>query len=424
MNYKETLEYMFNKLPMFQRIGGAAYKADLGNTIRLCEILHHPEHRFPAVHIAGTNGKGSTSHMLASVFQEAGFKTGLYTSPHYSDFRERIKIDGKMVPEQFVVDFMERYNGRFEDIGLSFFEMTVGMAFSYFADGNVDIAVIETGMGGRLDSTNVIMPMISVITNIGMDHMQFLGNSLAEIAAEKAGIIKPSVPVVIGETQESITHVFHDRAEQLSSPITFADRYWKLEESVQGSIRIFREGKHFTDIDPFPLNGSFQRKNLVTVMETLYRLQEKLPEINPRIISAGIAKTVLHTGLKGRWQILQTSPLVVCDSGHNPEGIAEVISNIHSTPHDKLHIVFGIVNDKDASAILSMLPANATYYFCKPYIPRGLEAEKLAAMAAPHGLKGSVYNHVKEALKAAIGNSEKNDLIFVGGSTFVVAGVV
>ena len=424
MDYNETLDYMFNRLPMFQRIGGAAYKADLKNTIRLCEVLDHPENKFRSVHIAGTNGKGSTSHMLASVFQEAGLKTGLYTSPHYADFRERIRINGKMVSRSYVVKFIEDYRHRFEDIGLSFFEMTVGMAFRFFADEKVDVAVIETGLGGRLDSTNVITPLVSVITNIGMDHMRFLGNSLQEIAAEKAGIIKPGVPVVIGETQEEIMDVFTGRAEAMVSGINFADRHWNIEDAGPNGLNIFRDGIPYTRITPFPLSGSFQRKNLLTVMETLHQLRYVIPGLSPEVVSGGISHTVKNTGLKGRWQVLREKPLVICDSGHNREGIAEVVQNIRNTPHRKLHMVVGMVNDKDAGTILSMLPRDATYYFCKPDIPRGLEAAELAEKAQAAGLKGKAYESVKAALQAAISRSGDNDLVFVGGSTFVVAGVI
>lgn len=424
MDYNETLNYMFNRLPMFQRIGGAAYKADLVNTLRLCEVLDHPENKFRSVHVAGTNGKGSTSHMLASVFQEAGLKTGLYTSPHYADFRERIRINGKMVSQGYVVKFIEDHRDQFEDIGLSFFEMTVGMAFRFFADEQVDVAVIETGLGGRLDSTNVITPLVSVITNIGMDHMRFLGNSLQEIAAEKAGIIKPGIPVVIGETQEEIRDVFTGRAEAMSTGISFADRHWTIEDAGSNSLKIFRDGIPYTPITPFPLTGSFQRKNLLTVMETLHQLRDVIPGISPEVVARGISRTVQNTGLRGRWQVLREKPLVICDSGHNREGIAEVVKNIRNTPHRKLHMVFGMVNDKDAGTILSMLPQEATYYFCKPDIPRGLEAAELAEKAEAAGLTGKAFDGVKEALQEAIRRSAENDLVFVGGSTFVVAGII
>ncbi len=362
--------------------------------------------------------------MLASVFQEAGLKTGLYTSPHYADFRERIRISGKMIPESYVVDFIAQYRDRFEDIGLSFFEMTVGMAFRFFADEKVDVAVIETGLGGRLDSTNVITPLVSVITNIGMDHMRFLGNSLREIAGEKAGIIKPGIPVVIGETQEEIRDVFTGRAETMSSAVSFADRHWTIEDAGSNSLKVFRDGNPFIDFNPFPFIGSFQRKNLLTVMETLHQLRDVIPAISPEVVARGISRTVQNTGLKGRWQVIGEKPLVICDSGHNREGIAEVVKNIRNTPHRKLHMVFGMVNDKDAGTILSMLPRNATYYFCRPDIPRGLGAVELAEKANAAGLTGKAFDGVKEALQEAIRRSAENDLVFVGGSTFVVADAI
>ncbi len=428
MNYDQTIDYLFNKLPMYQRIGGAAYKADLSNTLRLCELLNHPEEKFRSVHIAGTNGKGSTSHLLASILQEAGLKTGLYTSPHYTDFRERIKINGQMIPETLVTNFIEKFRQDFEAIGLSFFEMTVGLAFDWFAQEAVDIAIIETGLGGRLDSTNVLTPLVSVITNIGMDHMRFLGDTLSAIAREKAGIIKPGIPVVIGESQDEVMEEFLEKATRQQAPISFADQNRKIEALAPSDgynpIRILTNDQEFLNISQFPLFGSFQRRNLATALETISKLKNDIPEISNESIQRGVSNVIVNTGLKGRWQILQKNPLVIADSGHNREGIRQVVENINQTPHNKLHMVFGMVNDKDISTILKMLPASAEYYFCKADIPRGLDASELSAQAADFGLMGKPYESVNAAYEAAKNNSTANDLIFIGGSTFVVAEVV
>lgn len=416
---------MFDKLPMYQRIGGAAYKADLKNTLELCAMLGHPEKRFRSVHVAGTNGKGSTSHMIASVLQEAGYKTGLYTSPHLKDFRERIKINGRMISEQAVIDFISRWKDQFEGIGLSFFEMTVGMAFDYFVNEKVDIAVIEVGMGGRLDSTNVITPLVSVITNIGMDHTKFLGETLAEIAAEKAGIIKPGVPVVIGENQPETMEIFMQRAQSLGSPITFADQHWQVTESESGKISVAQHSGFLIDNISFPLKGTYQHKNLITVMEAVrIFIDYGKAEIDKIAWKKGLSNILVNTNLQGRWQTISTSPLTICDCGHNEDGIRQVLINIRQTPHKRLHIVFGMVNDKIRDAILEMLPKDANYYFCKPDIPRGLDAQILAEDARRFELNGEVYGSVKLALEAAKKAADADDLIFVGGSTFVVAEVV
>jgi len=425
MTYQQTLDYMFDKLPMYQRIGGAAYKADLKNTIELCDLLGHPERGFRSVHVAGTNGKGSTSHMIASALQEAGYKTGLYTSPHLRDFRERIKINGRMITEQAVVDFISRWKDQFEGIGLSFFEMTVGMAFDYFVKENVDIAVIEVGMGGRLDSTNVITPLVSVITNIGFDHMKFLGNSLPEIAAEKAGIIKAGIPVVIGETQPETREVFKQRAESLHSPITFADQHWQVSGEPGRMVSITHDSGFSLDNVELPLNGSYQKKNLITVMETVRVINETSDvKMDKTAIEKGLSNVLINTNLQGRWQTIGNKPLTICDCGHNEDGIRQVLINIRQTPHKKLHFVFGMVNDKFRDPILEMLPKDAGYYFCKPDIPRGLDAEILAEDARKFGLSGEVYASVKQALDSARVAAAEDDLIFVGGSTFVVAEVV
>jgi len=409
---------------MFQRVGGAAYKANLDNTLKMCALLGHSENAFKAVHVAGTNGKGSTSNLLASVFQECGFKTGLYTSPHYLDFRERIRINGEMVTEDWVVDFIAKWQNDLENIELSFFEMTVGMAFQYFAEQKVDIAVIEVGLGGRLDSTNVITPLVSVITNIGMDHMRFLGNTLPEIAAEKAGIIKQNVPVIIGETQAEVKHVFDQTASAFGAPISYADQRWEIDKSGNESgISIYYDNQNFKDVI-FPLKGAYQYKNLKTVLETISVLQQSGVEINKEAIKKGIENVLKNTGFQGRWQVLGKEPLIICDSGHNREGILEVVKNIEATQYSKLHFVFGVVNDKSIDGILELMPPEALYYFCKADIPRGLPANDLAEKAAGYQLKGEVYTSVKEAFQNAKQQACPDDLIFVGGSTFVVADVL
>lgn len=425
MTYQQTLDYMFDKLPMYQRIGGAAYKADLKNTLELCHLLGNPEKGFPSVHVAGTNGKGSTSHMMASVLQESGYKTGLYTSPHLKDFRERIRINGRMIDHQAVIDFISEWKDQFEHIGLSFFEMTVGMAFDYFVKEKVDIAVIEVGMGGRLDSTNVITPLVSVITNIGLDHTKFLGDTLSAIATEKAGIIKPAVPVVIGETHPDTREVFQTRAEALQSPITFADQKWNIVRRAGGELAAHHDsGLSITGIG-LPLKGDYQMRNLTTVMEGVRVLNEYTSmKISATDLKRGLSGVLQNTGLQGRWQTICERPLTICDCGHNEDGIRQVLINIRQTPHKKLHFVFGMVNDKIRDAILQMLPKNAVYYFCKPDIPRGLDAEILAGDARRFGLTGEVYATVQLALEAAKYAAGDDDLIFVGGSIFVVAEVV
>jgi len=428
MTYHETLDWMFNKLPMYQRIGGAAYKADLNNTIELMTHLGNPQNKFKTIHIAGTNGKGSVSHMLASIFQEAGFKTGLYTSPHLKDFRERIRLNGQMVPEQFVVDFIERNKSKFEQMQLSFFEMTVGMAFEYFATEKVDMAMIEVGMGGRLDSTNIITPELSVITNIGLDHVQFLGNTLPEIAKEKAGIIKKGIPVVIGETQHETKDVFTAKATEMGSPIRFADREFDCTRILIPPTDIchydiWKNSELYIEKAELPLMGNYQKKNLATVACAIDTVRDKFG-ITEKDIRDGLSGVVRNTSLTGRWQILNRKPLVVADTGHNAHGIKEVVVQIAETPHNHLHFVLGMVNDKDIEKVLGLLPKNATYYFCKADIPRGLDAEKLHQQAKAHGLNGLTYNSVRDAYEAAVNNADANDLVFVGGSNFTVAEIV
>ncbi len=431
MTYPETLDYLFTHLPMFHRIGQAAYKADLTNTLILCDLLDNPQNRFPSIHVTGTNGKGSVSHMLASICQENGLKTGLYTSPHLKDFRERIRINGKMIPENKVVHFVNQYHAAFEKIGLSFFEMTVGMAFDYFREEKVDIAIVEVGLGGRLDSTNVITPLVSVITNVSYDHMQFLGDTPQSIASEKAGIIKPGIPVVIGETQEAVREVFTSKAAQTGSQIFFADEHFsvrnsKVEKTKDHLVRLMDlyldDDTYLPDLK-LPLPGKYQEKNVITVLGTCSFLKGKF-EVPGDNLKAGLQKVIVNTGLMGRWQVLSDSPLTICDTGHNEAGLREVLSQISQTPHDALHFVFGVVNDKEIDKILKLLPEKATYYFCKANIPRGLDATLLKNKANAEGLKGEAYASVTEALSSARNNASENDLIFIGGSTFVVAEVI
>ena len=405
MTYQDTLNWMFSQLPMYQRQGKTAFKKDLSNTLKLAEHLNNPENKFKSVHVAGTNGKGSTSHILASVLQEAGYKVGLYTSPHLKDFRERIKINGQEVSKHFVIGFIKRNKDFFEANKLSFFEMTVGMAFDYFAKQNVDIAVVEVGLGGRLDSTNIVTPEVSIITNIGLDHTQFLGDTLEAIAFEKGGIIKPNIPVVIGETQKETAPVFKSLAKSCDSEILFADQ---LVSEVYKSDLI----------------GSYQSKNIKTVVQTVKQLQGKGFKISKKNIKQGLLKVVKNTGLLGRWQILKERPKVVCDTGHNREGLIYVMQQLSNETFESLHIVFGVVNDKDLRYILDLLPKKATYYFCKPNIPRGLDAEELQQTFSSYKLKGRAYKSVNEAYNSALNNARKDDFIYVGGSTFVVAEII
>lgn len=391
---------------MYQRVGGAAYKKDLGNTILLANYLGNPQQKFKSIHVAGTNGKGSVSHMLASVLQEAGYKVGLYTSPHLKDFRERIKINGKMISKSEVTTFVNQHKPFFETHSLSFFEMTVGLAFDYFSNQKVDIAVIEVGMGGRLDSTNIIIPEVSVITNIGLDHTAFLGDTLSAIAKEKAGIIKNNVPVVVGETVPETKKVFEETAKLNNTVIAFAE------------ATTFKGYK--TD-----LKGTYQAKNLQTAVTTIHVLNQQTHfNIPENAIKTGLNKVVSNTHLKGRWQVLQTKPKVICDTAHNKEGLIYVLKQLKEEKAETLHFVLGFVSDKNVDDVLCMFPKNATYYFCKPAIPRGMAVTVLKEKATPFGLMGRGFNSVKEAYTAALKNSKNEDLIFVGGSTFVVAEII
>lgn len=431
MTYNQTLSFLFSQLPMFHRIGAAAYKADLNNTIALCSVLGNPEKKFKSIHIAGTNGKGSTSHFIASVLQESGYKTGLFTSPHLKDFRERIKINGRMISKHSVTSFVDTYRGDFNEIKPSFFEWTFALAAWHFAYEKVDIAVIETGMGGRLDSTNVVNPVLSVITNIGLDHTQFLGITLKKIASEKAGIIKSGIPVVIGETNLETAPVFTTSAQNLKSEIKFADQNINLLKSQFSNhpsplLTCFYNSS-LTGCEyklESPLPGKYQLKNLATVLCSLEMLNRNEFKISPENIVSGIRNTIKNTGLMGRWQTISKNPLTIADIGHNPDGIREVIEQISLIRHDHLHFVLGVVNDKDVTSMLEKLPTNATYYFCKADIPRGMDATELAKLAKNYSLVGSSYCSVKEALFSAQNSAGKNDLIIVGGSAFIVAEVV
>jgi dihydrofolate synthase / folylpolyglutamate synthase len=431
MTYIKTLDYLYKQLPMFHRIGAAAYKADLSNTEAICKVLGNPEKKFKSIHIAGTNGKGSVSNYLASILQEAGFKTGLFTSPHLVDFRERIRVNGKMIPKSFLNNFVRYHQKEFELIMPSFFEWTFGLASDFFAKQEVDYAVIETGLGGRLDSTNVIVPELSVITNIGFDHMQFLGDTLEKIAREKAGIIKEGIPVVIGETQEEVSNVFIQTARRLSSPITFADQEWKIiilspvksKMSLLNAELLQSRSNHSINVSS-PLTGYYQAKNLVTLAQCITIIRKSGIKIEDEHIKRGIRNLIKNTSFKGRWQILSDRPLVIADIGHNKDGIREVVTQIARTKYKKLHFVLGVVSDKDVSAMLTQLPENATYYFCKANIPRGLDAEKLRNLASDFHLKGSVYQSVKEAYYAACESATEEDLILIGGSAFVVAEIL
>ena len=405
MNYQDTVSWMFQQLPMYQNKGKSAFKKDLTNTIKLTNYLAEPHKKFKSIHVAGTNGKGSTSHMLASILQEAGYKVGLYTSPHLKDFRERIRINGNMVSKQFVIGFIKRNKAFLEQNNLSFFEMTVGMAFDYFSKKNVDIAVIEVGLGGRLDSTNIITPEVAVITNIGYDHMQMLGDTLEKIAAEKAGIIKPNIPVVIGETQQETKAVFLEKSNRLNSKIFFADQL--IKDNLVSDLK-----------------GSYQVHNTKTATQTIQVLKDSNFNISQSHLKKGLLNVVKNTNLQGRWQMLQSQPTIICDTAHNKEGLTIVMQQLQNASFNKLHIVFGVVSDKDLCSIIPLLPKLAKYYFCKPNVQRGLDAKKLQKAFAKSHLTGQSYSSVNEALNAAKSKANVDDLIYVGGSTFVVAEII
>ena len=426
-SYQQTLGFLYSQLPMFQRIGAAAFKKDLTNTLALMAELGQPHTRFPSIHIAGTNGKGSTAHMLAAVLQAGGRRAGLYTSPHYRDFRERIKINGVYIPESYVVGFVDRHRDFFLALKPSFFEISVALAFDYFAAEQVDIAVIETGLGGRLDSPNVLTPVLSVITNISYDHQQFLGDTLPLIAGEKAGIIKAGVPVVIGETHPETKAVFDRKAAEMRSPIFYADQHYRadLRSEHFGSMAldVYRDGDLVYPGLEIGLAGPYQQRNLQTVLQSLELLPDAFP-VTEADLRLGLADLRALTRFIGRWQVIGEQPTILCDSAHNEGGLRLVTERLKKMPHRKLHMVIGAVNDKSLDQMLALMPAHAVYYFARPDIPRGLEAEKLQGQAALFGLHGAVYPSVPEALEAARRAATADDLIFVGGSTFVVAEVV
>ncbi|MFA8300919.1 MAG: folylpolyglutamate synthase/dihydrofolate synthase family protein [Hyphomicrobiales bacterium] len=432
MNYKETLDYLFSQLPMYQRVGKSAYKSDLFTTVELLNYLGNPENEINGVHIAGTNGKGSVAHLTASILQETGLKVGLYTSPHLKDFRERVKINGEPIPEKDVIKFVGNNKEGFSSIAPSFFEMTVGLAFCYFKQEKTDINVIEVGMGGRLDSTNLMNSQLSVITNIGLDHTQFLGDTLEKIAKEKAGIIKEKTPAVIGQTQEETKDVFISNAKDNHSEITFADQELKMVNCNYTTLNnnpiikadiLYKDKVWLKDIIS-PLSGSYQKKNILTCLMSVIKLKEQGFHISDKHITDGIYNVITNTGIKGRWQQLSENPRVICDTGHNFDGVQEILHRLELEPYKKLHFVLGVVNDKDIESILSMLPKNAIYYYCKANIPRGLDADTLNTKASIVGLKGKIYDSVEHALNTAKTNAKEGDLVFVGGSTFTVAEVV
>ena len=401
MSYKKTLDYLFSRLPIYQRMGVIAYKKDINNIISATKILKDPHKKFRSIHIAGTNGKGSIAHMLSSIFQEAGYKVGLYTSPHLKDFRERIKINGKMIDQKKVIDFVKKYKDDFEKINLSFFEFTVALAFNYFAKEKIDIGIVETGLGGRLDSTNIIFPELSIISNVGIDHTNLLGNTIEKIAREKAGIIKSKTPIIIGRNQKKIRKVLIDIANKKNTTLTYSSPH-----------------NYQTD-----LNGNYQKENINTVVTAILELQKVGWKIKNKDIQNGLLNTKKNTGILGRWQKLKEKPLIICDIAHNKDGINAIIKQLKKQQYNNLHIVFGTVNDKSLD-ILSLLPKDAKYYFCKPNIPRGLNEVTLQNSASRQKLKGKCYNSVKNALKAAKINANKEDLIFIGGSTFIVAEIL
>ncbi|WP_299115336.1 folylpolyglutamate synthase/dihydrofolate synthase family protein [uncultured Winogradskyella sp.] len=405
MNYQETVDWLFNQLPMYQSQGQSAYKKDLSNTILLANYLKNPEKKFKSIHVGGTNGKGSCSHMLASILQEAGYRVGLYTSPHLKDYRERIKINGKEISKQFVMGFVKKHKSFFETNSLSFFEMTVGLAFDYFAKEKVDVAVIEVGLGGRLDSTNIIMPELSIITNIGLDHVQFLGNTLPKIASEKAGIIKPNIPVVIGETHAETETVFLEKANEMNSLIYFSDHI--IPEALESDLK-----------------GAYQSHNIKTVMQSTEILKNQGFKITKDQLQLGLLNVVKNTGFMGRWQVLSSNPMVVCDTAHNKEGLSYTMNQLKKECNGQLHIVFGVVNDKDFEALIPLLPIHAKYYLCKPNVPRGMDADELQAVFNKKGFLSEAYNSVCEAFSKAKLSANQEDYIYVGGSTFVVAEIL
>lgn len=443
MQYEETLSYLYTRLPLFSRVGDAAIKKDLSNTLALCAALGNPQNKFKSVHIAGTNGKGSTSNMLAGILQQAGYKTGLYTSPHLLDFRERIRVGGAMITKDDVVNFVDKQRELIETLQPSFFEVTVAMAFHHFAQQQVDIAIIETGLGGRLDSTNIITPILSVITNISLDHTHMLGNTLTAIAQEKAGIIKPTIPVIIGEKNPDTVQVFLDKATDTQSKIIFAEDEWQVSTAgkddeylslhIQEQDRSTSSNPEPSDADqPSPadlldihvqldLPGSYQQKNIKTTLSAVKELNTQGYQLSEKDIKSALSQIKTLTGLMGRWQTLRRAPQVICDTGHNEAGWKEVLENLRSSQYEQLHMVIGIMKDKDAAALFSLLPTEARYYFCHAGFERALPANELEKLSRTTPLQGNAFPSVREAVTAALAQANKNDLIFIGGSTFIVA---
>src|SRR5687767_10464656 len=424
MTFEQTINYLYNTLPMFSRMGSAAFKKDLINIRLLCTLLDHPETQFKSIHVAGTNGKGSVSHMLAAVLQTAGYKTGLYTSPHLKDFRERIKVNGEMITEDFVTGFTEKIKPLIEEIEPSFFEITVAMAFDYFTDQKVDIALIEVGLGGRFDSTNVITPELSIITNIGWDHMNILGNTLEKIAFEKAGIIKASVPVVLGETLPKTLAVFEKIAAEKNAPLYVASDKRGIAGWNSGKYELIVdvEEQHKTDHKHYTLDlpGIYQAKNLLTVLEACFVLHNDGWKTDDTVIQKALKKVRKLTGLHGRWEIVQHDPLLVLDVAHNEDGMRQIVQQIELTDHKELHIILGLVKDKEIDRVLSVLPPSAHYYFTQAHIPRALNTEILQQKARSHNLNGDIYTDVNTALHHALNKADKDDMILVCGSVFLV----
>lgn len=424
MNYQETIEYLYNITPLFQNVGKAAYKEGLDNTLKLDAFFEHPHKKFKTIHIAGTNGKGSCSHTIAAILQSAGYKTGLYTSPHLVDFSERIRVNGNPIEKDFVVKFVEENKYFFEPLHPSFFELTTSMAFLYFAHKEVDVAVIEVGLGGRLDCTNVIHPDLSIITNISFDHTQFLGHTLSAIASEKAGIIKENTPVIIGEYNSETREVFENKARQMNANIIFAEDSKLITEAVHTDDGHFIYQSSLINNLYGELGGNYQLKNTNTILNSIIRLKDLGYKINEQNIREGFKNVCQLTGLMGRWQKLEDNPTIICDTGHNIGGIEYITEQLSKMKYDKLHIVIGMVNDKDINGVISLLPENAVYYFTQASVKRALPAEEIKKIGNSHGLKGEAYKNVKEALYAAKQNASEKDMIFVGGSTFIVADLI
>ena len=422
MTYEQAINYLYESAPLFQNIGAGAYKEGLGNTELLDKHFQHPHRQYATIHVAGTNGKGSVSHTLASILQSQGMKVGLYTSPHLTDFRERIRVNGEMIPQARVVSFVEQERTFFEPLHPSFFELTTALALQYFAEENVDIAVIEVGLGGRMDCTNIIQPLVSIITNISFDHIQFLGNTLEKIASEKAGIIKPGIPAIVGEWgKESVAEVFMNKAEEAGTSLVFADRENEIVDFTLTPGQGYTYHTATFGTIHGELEGLCQEKNTATILEAIKALRRKGIHISNQAVQDGFAKVSIQTGLRGRWQKIADKPLTICDTGHNVGGMQYITRQLATTPHQALHIVIGMVNDKDVNTVLSMLPQDATYYFTQASVRRAMPCDQFAQEASRHGLKGQCYPTVHDAYLAAKAASSEEDLIFIGGSTFIVA---